>query len=139
MTDLRADRATLATIEGFPNRDSRRLEFTVLLSDGTPKDISEDTPEWYLLGKPYHDDSEAIIDDSDPGVEIVTDTRIDTAAGEFEVRIDPETLVGEWGPVTQRVRLSAGGGTTISWRGRIVLTVKRRNGLTTAGRTVVYA
>jgi hypothetical protein len=120
--DLNADRATLPTIDGFPASDARRLEYTVLLSDGTPRDISNDTPEWYLLGKPYDNDADALVSDSDPDVEIVTDSRVDTTAGVFEVRIDPDALAGEWGPRYQRIRIDAPGDTRLTWEGEIILT-----------------
>jgi hypothetical protein len=122
MPDLAPDAATLPTIDGFPASDSRVLAFTVLLADGTPRDISDDTVEWYLLDKPYTDIQSPLVSDSDPGVEVVTDSRVDTTAGEFEVRIDEGTLAGEWGSVYQRVRVDAIGETRQSWTGEVVLT-----------------
>lgn len=121
MPDLAPDAATLPTIDGFPASDSRVLAFTVLLDDGTPRDISDDTVEWYVVEKPYTDIQTAIVDDASAGVEVVTDSRVDTTAGEFEVRIDEGTLAGSWGSVYQRVRVDAPGETRQSWTGEVVL------------------
>lgn len=121
MTDLNADVATIPEIDGFPASDSRRLEFTVLLADGSPRDISNDSVEWYLLDKPYDPDADAIVDGTSTGVEIVTDSRVDTTNGEFQIRIGADTLAEEWGPVVQRVRIDAPGDTELSWRGDVIL------------------
>jgi len=123
MPDLNPDEATLSTIDGFPASDSRTLAFTVVFADGSTRDISSDEIEWYLLDKPYESDSDAIVDNDSTGIEIVTDNRVDTANGEFEVRVSPDALADEWGSVHQRIRIAtAGGETDLSWRGEIILT-----------------
>lgn len=122
MPDLAPDEATLDPIDGFPAGDSRRLEFTVVFADGTPRDVSDDTIEWYLLDKPYDDIANAIVDGDDPGVEVVTDNRVKTDEGEFDVRIDEDTLTGEWGSLYQVVRVDAPGETRQSWTGEVILT-----------------
>jgi len=103
--------------------DDRALAFKVTDGTGTGVDISDATVTWALFGREYQTDAaDAVIDESDGGVEIVTDNRVDTSAGEFEVRIDGEATDDEWGEYWHRPVVEQSDGTEASWVGRVVLT-----------------
>lgn len=101
--------------------DSRRFEFTVTDSAGNTIDISNYSFEWYLLDNDYDPDADAVYDDSNAGIEIVTDSRVDTTVGEFEVRIDEGVTSGEWGDYYQRVVVDPVDDTLQSWEGEVIL------------------
>lgn len=103
--------------------DDRVLAFQVVDEDGTGQDISSATVQWRLFDRAYQDDSaDAIVTESDSGVEVVTDTRVDTSIGEFEVRVDGDVTAEEWGEYYHRPIVEQADGTRASWRGEVVLT-----------------
>ena len=120
-TALDPDRFELDPIDGWLSPDSRQLLFTVELADGSAKDISNDSLEWYLLAKPYASDGDAVVSGSDPGVEVRTDV-VDPTAGESRVDIKQGTLTGEWGEYHQRVTVDPPDGSRQTWQGRVTLT-----------------
>jgi len=108
-------------VEDWFSSDSHRILFTVT-QDGSPRDISNDDLSWALYEDPYDFGSQTpIIDDSDAGVEIVTDPEVDPTSGEFEVRVDEGTLSGEWGEYWERPVVDPTGDTRQSWRGEVWL------------------
>lgn len=103
--------------------DDRTLAFQVVDAAGDGVDITDATVTWRLFARPYQTDaSEAVLDGTDAGVDIVTDNRVDTTIGEFEVRVDGEATDDEWGEYWHRPRVEQSDGTEASWRGRVVLT-----------------
>ena len=103
--------------------DDLELAFRVTDADGNGVDISDATVSWGMWERPYEDDSaDAILSDADSGVETVTDSRVDTQNGEWEVRIDGEATDDIWGEYWHRPRVEQSDGTEASWRGRIELT-----------------
>lgn len=103
--------------------DDRTLAFQVVDGDGSGVDISNATVTWSLFGREYQDDpADAILTESDSSVEVVTDNRVDTSVGEFEVRIDGEATEAEYGVYYQRPVVNQSDGTNASWRGEIVIT-----------------
>lgn len=113
----------LPAIEDWLAGDDRTLAFTVVDENGDGVDISTATVRWKLFRKEYHSDqSDAILDDSDSTVEIVTDSRVDTSVGEFEVRIDGDATADRWGTFYHRPEVEDQDGGVASWRGEIDLT-----------------
>lgn len=113
----------LPDVEDWISGDDRTLAFVVVDGDGDPIDISGATVSWFLTERPYQDDpSNAVLTGDDSGVEIVTDSRVDTAQGEFEVRVDADATDDLWGEFTHRPRVEQGDGTTASWRGSVEIT-----------------
>jgi hypothetical protein len=55
-------------------------------------------------------------------VEIVTDNRVDSEAGEFELRLDPAATEDLWGVYYHRPEVEQSGGSTASWRGEVIVT-----------------
>jgi len=119
-TTLDPTRFELPAIEGWPAGDSRQLSFTVE-QGGTPKDITNDTVEWYLLKRPYHDLADAILSGESSGVEIFRDTVVDPTAGEFRVDVDEDATANEWGEYWQLVVVDPPGGSRQTWRGGVTL------------------
>ena len=102
--------------------DSRTFAFTVVDADGNPVDISNATVTWALFNRPYQDDpADAVLSGDDADVEVVTDNRVDTTAGEFEIRLEPSATEELWGEFTQRPEVVQLGGSTASWRGTVVV------------------
>jgi len=115
--------AELPTIEDFLAGDDRTLAFQVVDGDGVAVDISNATVEWQLFERPYETEtSEEVLSGSDSDVEIVTDSRVDTTNGEFEIRLDGSATAGLWGRYYQRPVVTQPDGTRASWRGEIVIT-----------------
>lgn len=113
----------LPAVEDWLAGDSRTLVFTVVDSSGSAVDISNATVSWSLHDRPYETDaSTAVLSGSDSDVELVTDARVDTTAGEWEVRVDPSATTDLWGEFTQRPVVEQQDGSTASWRGEVVLT-----------------
>lgn len=119
-TKLTPQSFDLPAIEGWAAGDSRQLSF-VVTQDGDPKDLTNDTVEWYLLARPYHDADEAVLSGDSEGVDIYTDEVVDPTAGEIRVDIGESATVGEWGAYTQRVVVDPPGDSRQSWRGDVTL------------------
>jgi hypothetical protein len=113
----------LPAIEDWLSGDDRTLAFVVVDAAGDPVDISGATVAWALYDRPYNDDpANATLSDSDSGVELVTDNRVDTTAGEWEVRIDAAATVDLWGDFTHRPSVTQTDGTTATWIGDVTIT-----------------
>jgi len=113
----------LPDIEEWLAGDSRTLAFTVVDADGNAVDVSGATFSWALFDRDYQTDAaDAVIDGSSSGVEIVTDNRVDTTAGQWEVRLDPGATESLWGEYYQRPEIEQTDGSTASWRGDVILT-----------------
>jgi hypothetical protein len=113
----------LPDIEEWLVGDDRTLAFQVVDGQGDPVDISGATVSWGLYDRIYQDDpADAVLDDSDSGVELVTDTRVDTTAGEWEVRVDGEATDGIYGRKYHRPRVEQPDGSEASWVGTAILT-----------------
>lgn len=103
--------------------DDRTLAFQVVDESGSGVDISGATVAWSLFDRDYETDSaDAVLDDSDSGVELVTDNRVDTSIGEWEVRIDGEATDDLYGEYHQRPSVEQADGTEASWRGDVIVT-----------------
>jgi len=114
---------TLPKIDSWLSGDSRTLAFVVTDAAGNPVDISNADISWLLAERAYIDDaSDAVVSGADSGVEIVTDSRVDTTQGEFEVRVDAEATENIYGEYHQRPEVEQADGTRASWSGEIVLT-----------------
>jgi len=119
-TTLEPTRFELPAIEGWPAGDSRQLSFSVE-QGGSPKDITNDAVEWYLLERPYHELADAILSGDSTGVEIFRDTVVDPTAGEFRVDVDESATADEWGTYWQLVVVDPPGGSRQTWRGDVTL------------------
>lgn len=119
--DLHADGTQLDAVEDWIAGDSHTFAFTVTLSDGSAKDISEDTIEWELLERAYHSREDAVVTDGDTDVEVVTSGTVDPTAGEFEVRVAEDVTSEDWGRYVQRVTVDPLGDSRQSWIGEILL------------------
>lgn len=120
---LEPSRSTLPPIEDWRTSDSRELLYTVTLTDGTGKDITNDTVEWQLLRKPYHAPSNALLTDDSDGVTLHRDGIVDPTVGEFRIDVGEDTL-SEWGSLWQRVVVDPVGGSRQSWLGRVTVTAR---------------
>lgn len=119
-TTLDNGRFELPDITDWYAGDSRILAFTVE-RDGTLIDLTNATITWGLWEKAYQEEeADAILTGDSAGVEIVTDSRVDAENGEFEVRLDPEATEDIYGEFWHRPQVTQGG-TTASWRGRVLL------------------
>jgi len=113
----------LPDIEEFLAGDDRTLAFQVVDADGNGVDISSATISWDVYEREYQTDAaDAVISDGDSGVEIVTDNRVDSTDGEFEIRVDGAATSDMWGEFYHRPEVEQTDGTVASWRGEIVLT-----------------
>ena len=111
----------ISELPAFVSGDSRRLRFTITI-DGVAKDITEDTIRWGLFAREYEREiDDAVLNDDDDGVAVLTDPITDPSAGELEVRIDREVTADIAGEFYQRIRLEATGSTEQSWRGRVLI------------------
>ena len=123
MHDLSQHVFILPTIDDWVAGDDRELVFRVVDAEGDPVDISQADVAWRLFERAYHDaESDAVLSGSDSGVELVTDSRVDTSAGQWAVRVDGAATNDEWGAFYHRPRVEQADGTVASWRGEIVLT-----------------
>jgi hypothetical protein len=121
--DLNRTAFELATVDEWLSGDDRTLAFQVVDGDGNTLDIGNATVSWEMYDRPYHDDpADAVLDGSDSGVELVTDARVDTSAGEWEVRIDGEATDDLYGDYWHRPAVEQPDGTEATWRGKIELT-----------------
>jgi len=113
----------LPDIEDWLAGDSRTLAFVVTDSAGDPVDISNADVSWLLAEREYIDDpADAVLSDGDPGVEVVTDSRVDTTQGEFEVRVDSAATEDIYGEYHQRPVVTQADDTTASWSGEVIIT-----------------
>lgn len=113
----------LPDITDFISGDTRRLTFTVVDESGNPVDISNATVGWELYNREYADDpADAVLTGADPAVELVTDNRVDTTQGAWEVRLDGAATADEWGSFTQRPFVEQPDGSTATWLGTIAVT-----------------
>jgi len=111
----------LPTVEMLAG-DSRTLAFQVVDASGNGVDITDATVTWGLFAREYLDaDADAELTGSDSAVEIVTDDRVDTTNGEFEVRLAPGATDGIWGVWYHRPEVEQAGGSVASWRGSLII------------------
>lgn len=123
MHDLDPYAFELPGIDEWLAGDDRVLAFRVTDDDGTGIDIDSADVSWALFERAYQSDpADAVLTDSDSGVEVVTDNRVDTTAGEWEVRLDGAATEELHGRYYQRPALEQSDGTEASWRGTIILT-----------------
>lgn len=123
MHELSQYSAELPAVEGWLAGDDRALVFRVVDGDGDPVDISGATVSWALFERPYQTDpADAVLSGDDSGVELVTDNRVDTAGGEWEVRVDGAATEALWGSYWHRPEVVQQDGSTASWRGEAILT-----------------
>lgn len=123
-TDLSIRAFDLPAVDEWLAGDSRTLAFQVVDGNGDPVDITDATVTWGLFERPYHTDpADAVLTGDDSGVVIVTDSRVDTTAGEFEVRLDPSATADLWGEFTHRPQVEQTDGSVASWLGDVTLTV----------------
>ena len=121
--DLTQTAFELADIEEWLAGDDRVLAFQVVDASGAGVDISSATVMWSLFEREYQSDpADAVLSESDGGVEVVTDSRVDTSVGEFDVRIDGEATDDLYGEYYQRPNVEQTDGTEASWRGDVILT-----------------
>lgn len=124
MHELTHSDFTLPEIDSVFAGDSRQLSFRVVDENGDGVDITGATVEWSLFNRSYQDDpADAVLTDGDASVELVTDNRVDSENGEWEVRLSPEATEGNWGSFYHRPVVTDADGNRASWRGEIVLTV----------------
>jgi hypothetical protein len=114
----------LPDIEAWISGDSRTLAFQVVDADGDGVDISGASVSWAMYRRAYEDDpANAVLTGSDSGVELVTDNRVNSAEGDWEVRINPSATEADiYGQYFHRPSVEQSDGSRASWRGRIVLT-----------------
>lgn len=123
MHDLELYDFELPTIEDALAGDSRTLAFQVVDADGNGVDITAATVSWALFEREYQSDaSDAVIDESDSEVSVVTDDGVDPTLGEFEVRLDPGATDALWGEFYHRPKVTQADGSVVSWRGELILT-----------------
>lgn len=114
---------TLPDIDEWLAGDDRTLAFQVTDAAGNGVDISQATIEWGLFDRPYvSDPAAAVIDGGDTDVEIVTDSRVDTTVGEFEVRIASTATEDLYGTFSQRPVVTQADGSSASWIGAVTMT-----------------
>lgn len=112
----------LPAIKEFLSGDDRTLAFQVVDSDGNAIDISGATVEWRLFEREYETgDSAAVLKGSDADVELVTDNRVDTTNGEWEIRVDGEATDELYGEYHHRPRVVQSDDTEASWKGSIII------------------
>jgi hypothetical protein len=112
----------LPAVEEWFAGDDRALEFQVVDENDAPVDISGATISWGLFERAYQTDpADAVLDGSDSGVEIVTDSRTDTANGQFEVRLTGDATADLWGEFFHRPDVEQSDGTEASWRGPVYI------------------
>ena len=121
VTELNPSRFELEPIDGWPTGDSRQLNFSVQLSDGSAKDITNDEIRWFLLDKPYRSATDSVLGPNSDGVTIFTDSVVDPVAGEFRVDIAEDATAGEWGQYWQLVVVDPPGDSQQTWQGRVLL------------------
>lgn len=103
--------------------DNRTLAFAVADGNGNRVDISNATVTWSLHERPYESDvSTAVLSGQDSNVEVVTDNRVNTDEGDFEVRIGASATEDLWGEYYQRPKVTQPDESTASWRGEVVIT-----------------
>lgn len=113
----------LPTVDDWISGDDRTLAFTVTDDDGNGIDISTASVNWELYEYEYNDDtSNATLSGSDSGVELVTDSRVDSANGDWEVRLDGSATDDLWGEYYQRPRVVQSDGSQATWLGTVVIT-----------------
>lgn len=113
----------LPAVDDWIAGDDRTLAFTVVDSDGTGVDISGATVAWALYPRQYQTDSaDAVASGADAAVELVTDTRVDSANGEWEVRVGGTATADLWGEYWHRPEVEQADGTVATWLGEVTLT-----------------
>jgi len=113
----------LPDVEDWLAGDDRELAFRVTDADGTGVDISAAAVTWALYNRAYQSDpADAVVTEADSGVEVVTDDRVDTSVGEFEVRIDGEVTDPLWGEFHHRPVVEQTDRSRASWLGEVEIT-----------------
>lgn len=90
-------------------------KFDIKNEDGTDKDLSNGSAEWYLFNRRGQDTADALLDSSSTGVDV---TITDTTAGKAEVRLSgsaTEEYAG--GRYWQRFIVTDANGNTQIWNG----------------------
>ena len=122
MNDLNIYAFALPTVDNWLSGDDRTFVLRVVDDDGNAVDISTATVTWALYLRPYNDDpTDAVLTGDDSSIEIVTDDRVDTTEGVFEVRIGGDATVDRWGQFWHRPRVEQADGSVATWRGEIVV------------------
>lgn len=123
MHELSQHVAELPEVDDWLAGDDRVLAFRVVDSDGDGVDITNATVEWSLFERAYQTDAaDAVLSGQDSGVEIVTDSRVNSSEGEFEVRIDGDATADLWGSFTHRPVVEQSDGSRASWKGDVTIT-----------------
>jgi hypothetical protein len=113
----------LPRIEDALAGDSRTLAFQVVDADGDGVPISAATISWALFEREYQSDpADAVLAESDADVTVITSGGVDPTIGEFEVQLSPAATESVWGEYYHRPEVDQDDGTSVSWRGPIVLT-----------------
>lgn len=120
MATLQTTAVEIPSIDDWIATDSRQLSFTVTVESG-PKDITEDEVEWFLTEKAYQGRADAVLSDTDAGVDVKREAVVDPEAGEFRVDVAEDALAGEWGDYHQHVVVDPLGDSRQSWRGDVTL------------------
>lgn len=109
----------LDPVEHWIAGDSKTFENTVE-EDGSARDITGDTLEWYLfpMGASTTDTSNADFSHNDSGVTV---NRVDDSNGRFNVEVN-EDVVTSGGNYIQRVIVDPTSSTKQTWTGLVYIT-----------------
>jgi len=109
-------------ITGWLAGDDRTIALQVVDENGDGVDIDLATVSWAMYEREYQtESSDAVISGSDSDVELVTDSRVDTSIGEWEVRVDGEATSDLYGEYYHQPEVEMDDGTTAKWIGRVVI------------------
>jgi len=101
--------------------ETAQWSFTVE-KDGSAKDLTNATVEWYLVPSKGDPDEDALYDDSDTGI---TAQVTDATAGELEVVIDRDVTTGDGGnKYWQRLIVTDDQDRTQIWNGHFPIQVR---------------
>jgi len=113
----------LPAVKDWLAGDNRTLAFQVVDGAGNPVDLTDATVAWRLFEREYQDDPEdAVLSGDDGTVELVTDSRVDSENGEWEVRLDTGATPDLYGEYYHRPEVIQSDGSQATWRGEVVVT-----------------
>lgn len=94
--------------------------FTVEESDGSTRDLTNDTLEWYLFDNKYDNDtSKAILSHTDTGVTIEEPPNSSYTDGKFQVFVEQDVTTDFNGEKWQRPVIDAVDASKQTWKGPI--------------------